>query len=256
MPRPLALLLGLSLAVASAGAEVVVQPKPSGRIDLSARAAPLSEVLDRLARQTGMKIEYEGAAPRQMVTITLVDRLPSEAVIAILEGQGVNFALVGDQSGTRVRTLMIAGTAPASSARPVAAPLPRPAFQASLPDTAEALDDAEELPQEPPTSDPAMRRPSTPPRNPGDPPMPPGTPGGPPRPGGPVPAIPQQAMPSFPASPSPFATSPVSPSPVSPSPVSPSPFAPSPFSPSPFGPQPQSAQPPQPGPQTQAPPPP
>ena len=67
-----------------------------GTVDLTATAAPLAEVLDRLARQTGMKVVYEGAAPRQLVTVSLHGRTPAETVLAVLEGLGVNFALVAD----------------------------------------------------------------------------------------------------------------------------------------------------------------
>jgi hypothetical protein len=82
-----------------------------GRIDVTAAAASLADVLDRLARQTGMKIVYEGPAPRQLVTLSLVARSPAEAVTAILEGQGLNYALVLDRTATRVEKLLVTGTA-------------------------------------------------------------------------------------------------------------------------------------------------
>ena len=62
-----------------------------------------------------MKVVYEGPAPRQLVTLSLHGRTPTETVLSVFEGLGVNFALVADPSGARVQTLVVAGTATASS---------------------------------------------------------------------------------------------------------------------------------------------
>ena len=115
MPRALAPALLLWLLAGHAAAEVRLQVR-GARLDLSATAAPLADVLDRLARQVGMKVQYDGPAPRQLVTLTLRDRTPSEAVLAVLEGLGVNFALVWDSSGAQLQTLVIAGSAGPSTA--------------------------------------------------------------------------------------------------------------------------------------------
>jgi hypothetical protein len=109
-----AALLALALAAAPATAEVTVRVS-GGQVDLTASAAPLAEVLDRLARQTGMKVVYEGPAPRQLVTLSLHGRTPTETILSVFEGLGVNFALVADRSGSRVQTLVVAGTATSSS---------------------------------------------------------------------------------------------------------------------------------------------
>jgi hypothetical protein len=104
---------GLVLAVAfapSVCAEVTVH-LAAGRVDVTANAAPLADVLDRLARQTGMKVVYEGPAPRQLVTVSLLGRSPAEAVHDLLEGQGLNYALLGDSAGTGVQTLLMTGQA-------------------------------------------------------------------------------------------------------------------------------------------------
>lgn len=114
MARALAPALLLPLLATAAAAEVSVQARGT-HVDLTATAAPLAEVLDRLARQVGMKVVYEGPAPRQLVTVTLKDRTPAEAVLSLLEGQGVNYALVSEENGGGVRTLLVAGAAPASA---------------------------------------------------------------------------------------------------------------------------------------------
>ena len=67
-------------------------------------------MLDGLARKTRMKVVYEGPVPRTPVTVELRGRTPAEAVLGVLEGLGLNYALVLDVSGTEVETLMIVGT--------------------------------------------------------------------------------------------------------------------------------------------------
>ena len=156
MNRPLVAALAVCLLAGTASAEVKVH-FDAGRVDLAATAAPLSEVLDRLGRQTGMKVLYEGAAPRTPVTITLRGRTPAETVLAVLEGLGVNYALIGDGTGSGASTLVIAGTAAAApgSGRAAAAPSPRrpfvqpPAASPEPPDS--AVDEVEEeaIPEEP-----------------------------------------------------------------------------------------------------------
>jgi hypothetical protein len=103
----------LLIAAPEAGAGVVVkEAKTKGQVDVAATAAPLSDVLDRLARQTGMEIVYEGTRPRQLVTLSLAGRSPAEAVASILEGQGLNYALLMDATATRVEKLLVTGQTP------------------------------------------------------------------------------------------------------------------------------------------------
>lgn len=111
--RPPAAIVALALATAPAAAEVTVRVS-GAHVDLTATAAPLADVLERLGRQTGMKVVYEGPAPRQLVTLSLHGRTPAETVLSLLEGLGVNFALVSDPTGARVQTLVVAGAAQAS----------------------------------------------------------------------------------------------------------------------------------------------
>ena len=98
-----ALVLG-SVAPLHAGVEITGS---GGRLDVIAAQAPISEVLDGLARKTRMKVVYEGGAPRTPVTVELKDRTPAEAVLGVLEGLGLNYALVLDVSGTEVETLIV-----------------------------------------------------------------------------------------------------------------------------------------------------
>ena len=144
------------LAGSAAGAEINIRVA-EGRVDLSTNAAPVADVLERLSKQTGMKVVYEGSPPRQLVSVSLAGRTPAEAVVGLLEGLGLNYMLLGDPSGARVQTLMMGGAAPATpSARPVSAsPSSRPA-PGSSPDADEAEEPEEE--PEPAAPNPAPTR--------------------------------------------------------------------------------------------------
>jgi hypothetical protein len=158
--RRAAALVVLAFAAAPAAGEVVVKVAGT-QVDLTATAAPLADVLDRLARQTGMKVVYEGPAPRQLVTLSLHGRTPAETVLALLEGLGLNFALVADPSGARVQTLVVAGTAaasaastaPASGRSPAVAPPTRRPFGPPPGSTPEPLDAASETADDEPEVD-------------------------------------------------------------------------------------------------------
>ena len=146
--------LPLFLAAGTASAEVQIR-LVEGRVDVQATAAPLADVLDRLARQTGMKVVYEGPAPRFLVSVSLERRTPAEAVLATLEGLGLNYALQLDPTGTRVQTLVMAGaTSPSASFRststaaPVSRAMPPPISSADALDDTEMIEEVEE-PQEP-----------------------------------------------------------------------------------------------------------
>ena len=117
-------LLAAAVLLASAvRAEVDVQYK-DGRVALRCTAASLSEVLDKLARSTGMKVVQQGVTPSMLLSLRLQDRTPADAVFGVLEGLGLNYAFALDSTGTRIETLILAG---ASGAKPtVAATSPPP----------------------------------------------------------------------------------------------------------------------------------
>lgn len=215
--RLAASLLLLASAV-PASAEVVVRVT-SGRVELTATTAPLADVLDRLARQTGMKVVYEGPAPRQLVTLSIHGRTPAETILAVFEGLGLNYAMTADASGAGVQTIVVAGAAsataassPAARGRPGVAGGGRRPFgppPGSSPEPVEpSFDDAEEEP------------------DPGEPDF-----GGMP-PGAEVPEAGAQQPPGAPQN------APV-PSPGTPQPGTAEPPENTPFSASPFTPQPQ-----------------
>jgi hypothetical protein len=113
------LAVGLVLAI-PASADVKVRGSGPGQFDVHAAAAPLSEVLEKLAAETGMKVVYDGPAPRSLVNLDLSGRTPAQAVLGVLEGLGLNYALRLDATGDRVETLILFPASPGSG------PLPTP----------------------------------------------------------------------------------------------------------------------------------
>jgi hypothetical protein len=162
---------GLVVAVALGSplrAEVTVKAA-GGHVDITANAAPLADVLDRLARQTGMKVVYEGPAPRQLVTVSLLGRSPAQAVHDLLEGQGLNYALLGDSAGTGVQTLLMTGQASSvggssgSSPAAAAASAFKPRTGAPPPmSSADTVEEVEDEPEEEPVAEPAPVVPGAP----------------------------------------------------------------------------------------------
>lgn len=114
-----AISLALAVVGAAAPAELAVVAR-DGRVDVSAQAAPVSEVLDRIAVVIGATLEYAGAPPRGVVTLNLVGRTPTDALTTVLEG--VNHALVTDAAGTRVVKIVVAADSAGPDEEPPAPP--------------------------------------------------------------------------------------------------------------------------------------
>lgn len=110
--------LALALVAQPGGAAEIDVRVAEGLVDLSATTAPVADVLDHLAAETGMEVVYEGPAPRQLVSVSLAEQTPVEVVISVLEGLGLNYVIESDATGTGVQTLIMAGSAP------LAGPLP------------------------------------------------------------------------------------------------------------------------------------
>ncbi len=92
-----------------------------GRITLAATATPVSDVLDQLARKTGMKVIYDGAPPRLLVSPRVERETASQAVLAVLEGLGLGYVLITDPTASRVETLFVASGVGAKGVAPTPA---------------------------------------------------------------------------------------------------------------------------------------
>jgi hypothetical protein len=115
MHRWLAAVLSVLLVVAAEAAGDLEVSAREGRVTVRARNAPLSEVLEKLAGVSGMKVVYDGTPPRVPVTTTIEGVEAQEAVIRIFDGLGLNYAFMLDPRGTGVATLFVAGPASPSS---------------------------------------------------------------------------------------------------------------------------------------------
>ena len=179
-------MLGLVLAVGLLGttarADVKVSLK-AGRMDILATKATVKEILDRVASVTGMKVIYDGPVPAKTITKSVPNRTPADALLGILEGEGINFAVILNPAGTQVETLLVTGPAKVK---------PPPAVLAGAPPDADAAGWAVEVDEPPP--------PPPPPDDASPPPPPPGT-------GATVATPPPATL----ATPTPFPTSPFTP---------------------------------------------
>jgi hypothetical protein len=120
--RAKAAVFALVLA-APAQAAVEVRADAQGRVSVRADA-PAAEVLDRLASQTGMKVVYEGGAPRTRVSVAFEQRTPAEAVLLVLQGLGYDYLLRFDRSGRRPELLIVSGPSNAARGTPALAAPP------------------------------------------------------------------------------------------------------------------------------------
>jgi hypothetical protein len=106
----------LALLLAATAARADVEVKVDGdRYDVRAANMPLTEVLDRLAKQSGMKVVYEGAPPRTVVTVGLSRVGHVQAVLGVLEGLGVAYVLRTDVKGLHVEEIHVVSVTPSGS---------------------------------------------------------------------------------------------------------------------------------------------
>jgi hypothetical protein len=103
-----------------AGVEVT---QAAGRVSIRADQATVSEVLERLSERTAMRVVYDGVPPPVVLTRTISNRTPVEAVVGLLEGLALKYAMVLDDSGAQVRVLLIT-TAPPPQRTAMADPEP------------------------------------------------------------------------------------------------------------------------------------
>lgn len=101
-----------ALPGAAANVEVRVN---AGRVDLKLPGAPLSEVLTRLSGALGFKLTREDGVPDPYLpALEFKSRTPVEAVLSVLDGQGLNYAITMDASGATVESLLLTATKPST----------------------------------------------------------------------------------------------------------------------------------------------
>jgi hypothetical protein len=118
-------------------------------VDVASDATPVSDLLDRLGRETGMKVVYEGPRPRVPVTLNVRNSTTAQAVFQVLEGLGIGYATRLDDTGTKVETLLIVasgpGGGPSRPSMPPARPaMPRTFMEEKMPPPEDVTDEAED----------------------------------------------------------------------------------------------------------------
>ncbi len=105
----LALLLSSGFLSAATGLEVRGK---NGLVTIRAQQETVSEILDRLAAETGLKLVYEGPRPAQRVSVDLAALPEAEALARLLEGLGLNYAYGMDAAGKH-GVLIVSGSSAA-----------------------------------------------------------------------------------------------------------------------------------------------
>jgi hypothetical protein len=131
-------LLLLTAVPAAALPQTATAPPPTPavtsptHIEVKATGTPLPEVLERIARQTGMKVTYEGGTPRTRITTSLASVTPAQAVVSVMEGLGLNYLMGLDSTSTRVETLLV--VSPGSGSKPTVAAVRGSSAMPRMPD--------------------------------------------------------------------------------------------------------------------------
>ena len=115
------------LALLAGAASIDIQSPGPELLTINVNAAPLADVLERVSQRIGMRVVYETPPPRQLISLRLEARTPVAAVLGILEGLGLSYAVVMDPTGARVETLLFPTSSPAGVRTAGAAPPPAPA---------------------------------------------------------------------------------------------------------------------------------
>jgi hypothetical protein len=76
-------------------------------VDIHAAAVPLADLLQELARRTGVQLAFEGGDPRQTITVDLKCGKPTDALLGVLEGQGLNYVMQMSPDGARAEKLVL-----------------------------------------------------------------------------------------------------------------------------------------------------
>jgi hypothetical protein len=108
--HPLSWLLAVSLLLQVRLPENAVEVVSEGeRISVKADRLPLSQLLDRIARKTGMTVTYEGTRPSMLVSLDVERVSEVEAVLKVMEGLGISYVLKTDATGEGVDLLIVSG---------------------------------------------------------------------------------------------------------------------------------------------------
>jgi hypothetical protein len=80
-----------------------------GRVTVRAERLPLSQLLDRIAQKTGMKVTYDGTRPSTLVSLDVEGVSEVEAILKLMEGLGISYVFKTDATGEAVDSLIVSG---------------------------------------------------------------------------------------------------------------------------------------------------
>jgi hypothetical protein len=180
-----ALAVGFGMMVLPPGSSVHAAPpvvvSNPGLTRIAVSSGALSDAIDALARAANFKVTYEGPRPMALLFNTEIETpTVAQTLTRLLDGQGLNYAMVFDLTGKRVTLLLVLGPAPKAGGGTVGAPggaaRPQPfapprGVRSDLP---AVEDDPADLPEENPQPQPSPSPTPAPtgPRGPGAPPSP------------------------------------------------------------------------------------
>jgi len=145
--RVFVLTAGLLSLADIARSELNIQVRGTS-VDIRAQRVPLQQVLDNLSQKTGMKVVYDTEPPQEIVSLDMRDISMRGALMQLLQGHGLTYAVRMDPTGMRVETLLLThGGAGALKAAPPRQPPPP-----MMPEQQEQQEYYEEMaePNEPP----------------------------------------------------------------------------------------------------------
>jgi hypothetical protein len=97
--------------------------------------APLASVLERIKQATGIELVFEGAPPRQLIRAQLRRPTIAAAIVDLMQGQSLSYAMQLDETGKKPLKLIVftnvsraAPSRPDRSFRP-SPPMPEPEFE-------------------------------------------------------------------------------------------------------------------------------
>jgi hypothetical protein len=126
----------LTFTIRHAFAEPIEVRLDDEALTVQTNGAPLASVLERIKQATGIELVFEGPPPRQLIRAQLRRSTIAAAIVDLMQGQSLSYAIQLDETGKKPLKMIIftnvARAAPsASSRRPFrpAPPRPEPDFE-------------------------------------------------------------------------------------------------------------------------------
>lgn len=122
------------LATLHASAEAIEVRLEQDAVDIRTNGAPLASVLERIKQATGVDLVFEGPPPRQLIRAQLRRPTIAMAIMDLMQGQNLSYAMQLDETGRKPLKLIVftnVSRAAPSSSRPARSQraMPEPDFE-------------------------------------------------------------------------------------------------------------------------------